>query len=928
MPPPPSSPPTPSKRLSGMFPWRRSSTSIGRKSVYGSTSSFHNPGHFPVISEPVLNYSTADFIASTDFKSTPDTPIRPVPSIHQYKPSQHVINTRNSVMNPLRTSTRLSIQTQIPRPSSLSSPSIGIPSPQIDRRQSSTLFPISANTTCPLAAPDHSDDPTQAAVLASTMATATAVFSGPSPVNASNRRNSTASPISRPTSMVMGTHFNLASPVSPTELKSKLKDSEQRAIDILIEYQQKLDKARKRIMDLEKKLQEESKAKRQISAQAAQATAAAVVAQSSIRNLVSPYPSSSVTSFQSRPDLTPASFLSSNNVVPPTTSVGNSQNLPSSNPASLDTQDQNAAAYTNQNITAQSVLAKMSNTDLQARVSSLETQRETLRNALKSLRTARDLESKQYQDQIARLKKQGAYQEFIYQRQSAMLYNTSPTSSDTSHHTLGQSPMYSTFPSPSFAAPLTTSASYASLPVSSATSIALPSPRLKDSATPVLSMSLPNGSNSSFKAESRLRIKRTGTAIPPILPTSHNQHPAGPNSPVIINARPRKRQHQRSRSLFTNPLSMPSQVNSFSGNNTKQFRNLSLYSNLRDDDKSSTCGSNRASVISDYIHPQDQSQDTNPIYNASESNSEHQSSTQSLNSTSVATSLDLANYTFESSTNSHLNGSETNSTNSHLNDSEINSPSSSSSPIPSQPSSPPTAPVQFKPTPSLSSPLATTSSFTFPKPKSKRTNSISSIASRSSVRGLIARYSHTPPPNGKISASSSSSSVADSLKSVAGTSSPQTRLGDLISSSSFRKKSRRTTVGYLDQDVPKLARTQSLHEQPVNKTHASPPLFLDTLTSLNNVNVRASVSDYAASIDMLASPAQCTSATPFSSNNPFRQVPADHSVNADSGTSDSELNDSDTFAASQTSADSSMSAESEDRLDVKLGVKSGNKIII
>lgn len=92
--------------------------------------------------------------------------------------------------------------------------------------------------------------------------------------------------------------------------------------------------------------------------------------------------------------------------------------------------------------------------------------------------------------------------------------------------------------------------------------------------------------------------------------------------------------------------------------------------------------------------------------------------------------------------------------------------------------------------------------------------------------------------------------------------------------------------------------------------------------------MRASVSDYAASIDMLTSPAQCNSATPFSSNNPFRQVPADHSVNADSGTSDSELNDSDTFAASQTSADSSMSVESEDRLDVKLSVKSGNKMTI
>lgn len=853
-----------SKRLSGMFPWRRSVAPppSSRKSVYGSTSGFHNPGHFPVISEPVLKFSTADFIASSDFRSVPDSPSRPVPAIHQYKPSQHAINTRNSIIHPatrgsnsthyannnINSSTRISSQSPL-SPALSSSSSMGIPSPHLDRRVSSAnsaMFAVSANTTCPIPAPNDSKDPTHAAVAASTMATASAAFNT-SPNNAVNRRLSIASSASRPGSMYINTHthINPMTPVSPMvssassfppvkdpsaspligssslenesepDLKSKIQDSEQRAIDILIEYQQKLDKARKKIIDLEKKLQEESKAKRQLSAQAAQATAAAVVAKSSIRNPPSLSTPPSIITHDS--NLTPASFLSSNNVLMPTSS--SSPSLNSDNPEATP-----VITYTNQNITPEAVLAKMSNADLQTRVTSLETQRETLRNALKSLRTARDLEIKQYQDQIARLKKQGAYQEFINQRQSAMLYNSpSPTASDASHQTLGQSPVYPTYPTP-----LKVSTSYGSLPLPTTTTSSqtcLPSPKLQFPTNP-LGMSLPNGSNSSFKTESRLRIRRTGTAISPIFPTA-NFYPvsAGPNSPIVMNARPRNK-HQRSRSLFSTTLGLPCQGPAASN---KEFRNLSLHPPLKGE-KNSTYNSSRLSATSicndeddgdsnditslvsqnDFENP-NLPQDSESIpnqttsdYHTDESNIENRISNPfpGSSSSSITDSPDLSTYTFDSTPDSDL-GTAIDQNTSHA----VN-PSNDSKQV-----------------------SAT---------RKGSVSSIASTASKSSVRGLIKRYSILPRKASQSAASSANHSPQSSCSNNG--------LVDLVSGSNARAKSSRPmSVIHNDNGFGGASSTPTHHTHFPNSNPAS-AVYSDPLTSMNNVNVRASISDYSASI--------------------------------------------------------------------------------
>lgn len=915
-----------SKRLSGMFPWRRSVQGpppSSRKSVYGSTSSFHNPGHFPVISEPVLEFSTADFIASADFRSAPEAPTRPVPNIHQYKPSQHVINTRNSVMLPgtsARQSKRLSTQSRADSMGSANS-MMGLPSPHIDRRKSSVL--ISANTTSPLAAPNHSRDPTHAAVAASTMAAASAALNISLANNPANRRNSVASSLSRPGSMHIHTHaqFSSMTPVSPltttnptfpsppssidqnvlspTDLKSKLQDSEQRAIDILIEYQQKLDKARKKIIDLEKRLQEESKAKRQLTAQAAQATAAAVVAQSSIRNTPGSHPAShpvsTPSSSQAPPtphvkldssddsDLTPASFLSSNNVVPP------------SSASNFAEADPNSIAYNNQNITSELVLDKMPKAELQKRVTALETQRETLRKALKSLRTAKDLESKQYQDQIARLKKQGAYQEFINQRQSAMLYNNpSPTSSTSSHQNtpVGQSPMYPVFPSPSFAPPtLKSSASFGSLPVSTA----LPSPRLP---TPsLLGMSLNNNSNSSLKTESRLRVRRTGTAISPIFPTSGYPIAATPNSPIVVNARP-KNKHQRSRSLFSNNLglSAPTATQTLEANN-KEFRNLSLYSNIKDEKHSLTYSPSGLSTTDNYneeAEEKEKEEGKNVLDGQDEQHGEIAKDAKKENAklevqySSSEHRIDAAAETAEKE-NIDLDkpflskDSQATEANENEKSAELKAQfSPSKTEANKRDKESPELKGQFSPfknqaentTNPNSSPASSSvtnspnlSNYTFDSPRSElndcssspnltkkpsltRRGSISSIASKSSVRGLIARYSIAPklsPPSNPGSHSPQNSTNGFDGQGHSGVSRKVSRSGSNYlpeatgggsTASHYHTNSYDRTQEY----------TQKTHTPQTNhsETFTQPERY--SLTNMNGVNVRASVSEYAASI--------------------------------------------------------------------------------
>lgn len=624
-----------------MFPWRRSpslsgSTNFTRKSVYGTTSSFHNPQHFPVISDPILEFSTADFISHADFKSTQDIFSRPVPNIHQYKPSQHAINTRNSVMLPQpRPRASVGFQVQLQR-STAATPTLAVDTQNLDQRKSTTNSILtSANTTSPLAAPKYSRDPTHLAVNALTIATASAALNNSfSCANLANRRYSTARSLTRPdsTNPYLRKSFNPPSPLLPLEpsssvfphpsalskydllssadLKSRLHESEQRAIDILIEYQQKLDKARTKIVELEQRLQDESKEKRQLSVMAAQAqaqataqanaAAAIAAAKSSIQNIntTTPTTNNSTTTIASKSitssvkpdsttnlDLTPASFLSSNGNAPIVSS--------------------NSIMYNNQNITPADDLSKMSNEDLQARVTLLETQRETLRNAMKSLRAAKDIESKQLQEQVSRLKKQSAYKEFINTRQTNMLLNnansttttttTTTTSLSSTNNTNNQSTptrqSHANLSLPSLSeAPetITSSVSCGSLSISTL----MPSDIIGESSA--LGISLGNNSSSSLKLEQRFGTKGQSNSGSYTFPTG--EYPvsgaggerSSPSARSVSGSSTssstrHKKKHQHSQSLFTTKMGFPKISSPVPKTPTNEFRSLNLSVNSKDD---------------------------------------------------------------------------------------------------------------------------------------------------------------------------------------------------------------------------------------------------------------------------------------------------------------------------------------------------------
>lgn len=871
-----------------------------------------------MISEPVLEFSTADFIASTDFKA-PEKNSRPVPTINQYRPSQHAINTRNSVIalsSPTlsthsnsfrRDSTRLSVQTNL-----ISSPNIGIGSPNIDRRNSSAvsvLFPVSANTTSPLAAPDHSKDPTQAAVAASTMAVATAALNVSTPKNprASVSGNiagpQSNNPPSRPNSAVISptptsingptlneplelfinthtkssksSHLNTMSPVSPlsrtapnfdsiadrrsivesaieaeqastsdmspSDLRVKLQDSEQRAIDILIEYQQKLDRARKKIMELEKKLQEENKVKRQLSAQAAKATAAAAVAKSSIFNIALPISPNSqdpntahtnnavlpgsttnttVAQTFPEPEITPATFLK--NAV---AAAGGDRNGPG---AGLP------AGFSAPNITPEVHLAKMSNDQLQARVTSLETQRETLRAALKSLRTAKDVETKRYQVQITRLKKHGAYQEYINQHQSAMLYygngNTvsSPTATSES-----ETPVPQTFPSPPLE-PISNSNSFGSLPPVSVSA----SPKLNVQGSNGLGMSLSNNSGASLaKSESRLKLRRTGTTISPLFPTSYAAN-LSPNSPMVLATSPSPggqrasgHKHRRSRSMFSGPmglgLSAPAISSPQAGGGS--FRDLNLYNNIKDEDNASEANSAddiTPKVITESATDAPESEETK-VDEDDESNIEREDPSHpfpSSNDSSVTDSPDFNSNTFDASS------PVSRSTDLTEDSGQINSASSSPNPNTYQ---------------------------------MVRKNSVSSVNSKSSVRGLIARYSI----------------VAHSPQSATSNHSPQSSSSTVTVSSGLESTSRKTgrpSSVYME-NVPVTIPTTHYERSPEFIKPQSPVITSESafpgahpgghhvsrnsISNLSGVNVRASINEYSAAITSPSSVSLATSSS-------------------------------------------------------------------
>lgn len=285
-------------RRHSIFPWSNRKSSIGSSSSgdqAGHTNNYYNPERLPVISDPVLEYSTTDFFISLD--TTAKT--RPVPSIKTYSPSSHAINTRNSVV---ATADR-----------------------EPPRRPSGNTISL---------VPEEPQKTPVAETRAQTP-----------PETSSSDTDKTIS-----------------------ELKRKLRESEQKSIDTLIEFQQKIDKSRKQVLELERRLLDEQRHNRELSAASGAGN---------IIMVPSTLPGDDKFSLRSTLHQHPGSTRTG--ALPPS-------------PASP------------------TATAKMSPDQMQVRIASLEDQRDNLRLALKGLRENKQLEAKKFQEQINRLNRLGQFQ--------------------------------------------------------------------------------------------------------------------------------------------------------------------------------------------------------------------------------------------------------------------------------------------------------------------------------------------------------------------------------------------------------------------------------------------------------------------------------------------------------------------------------------
>ncbi|CDO55108.1 Hypothetical protein, no similarity [Geotrichum candidum] len=313
-----------SKRLS-IFPWsnRKGSSSSGT-----SHNNYYHSERIPVISDPVLEFSTADFFTSTDTSHKKES--RPVPTITTYPPSQHAINTRNSMiaLNESRSS----------------------PIPSL-RRPSTSQASYSTIPKSPIT-PLVEDYP-------------------------SDNRKSLSNKLDEE---ILGGHSEID---SIPELKQKLRESEQKTINILVEYQQKIDKSRKRVLELERSLQEEQKTNREI------------INNNSNNNnnhtttsrTQSHYPTNSIVVTTTLPST----------LVPPSSPL---PLLPGQPPQSPTQQTKG-----------------MTPGEMQSRITILETQKENLRQALRDLRVNKDLEIKHYKDKIERINKMNTFQASLTKKQ-------------------------------------------------------------------------------------------------------------------------------------------------------------------------------------------------------------------------------------------------------------------------------------------------------------------------------------------------------------------------------------------------------------------------------------------------------------------------------------------------------------------------------
>ncbi|KAF5104332.1 hypothetical protein DV451_000711 [Geotrichum candidum] len=179
---------------------------------------------------------------------------------------------------------------------------------------------------------------------------------------------------------ILGGHSEID---SIPELKQKLRESEQKTINILVEYQQKIDKSRKRVLELERSLQEEQKTNREI------------INNNSNNNnnhtttsrTQSHYPTNSIVVTTTLPST----------LVPPSSPL---PLLPGQPPQSPTQQTKG-----------------MTPGEMQSRITILETQKENLRQALRDLRVNKDLEIKHYKDKIERINKMNTFQASLTKKQ-------------------------------------------------------------------------------------------------------------------------------------------------------------------------------------------------------------------------------------------------------------------------------------------------------------------------------------------------------------------------------------------------------------------------------------------------------------------------------------------------------------------------------
>lgn len=316
------------KRLS-IFPWSNRKSSVP---AAASHNNYYNSERLPVISDPVLEFSTADF-----FTSGEEAPkARPVPVITAYPPSSHAINTRNSIIQDRRASSSTA---------SLTASRSSLPSPHLPKTPRTPVSP---------------------AIMENSEESMTSQLDGQLGLTETKKKEHERTASVQTVDECVQT--DNAPAESTAELRRKLREAEQKTINVLIEYQQKIDKSRKRVIELERRLQDEQRINREMSNS----------------GTIIMIPSTPVT--EERPPRAASSPVST------TTSMPNKgMEAPGSKPTSAQT-------------------LGMTPAQMQVRITALEGQRDNLREAIRSLKHNKELELKKCKEQISRMNRMNSLQ--------------------------------------------------------------------------------------------------------------------------------------------------------------------------------------------------------------------------------------------------------------------------------------------------------------------------------------------------------------------------------------------------------------------------------------------------------------------------------------------------------------------------------------